>query len=102
MWSSEMGAQLIKVSSVGNVRLRNQEGWFTLATSPFPSLEEYVERCESDEVALRRFLIPTREARYAVADLDAMGINHTRVYPDILGCAMAARMRMALQSYRLD
>jgi hypothetical protein len=91
-----MGVELLAVPTVGNVRLRNQFGRFTLARTPFPNLEEYVTHCSYGGVALKKFLIPGTEGRHAIADLDAMGINHARIFPELLGCAMAAEMEVAL------
>jgi hypothetical protein len=37
---------------------------------------------------------PITEAKAAMADLAAMGLTHTRLFPDITGSALAAKMRL--------
>ena len=96
IWSAESGVEIINVPSIGNIRHRNQAGKFTLSKTPFNCLEDYVEYCEEDDVALRRFLIPLNEQRKVLADLDVMGINHSRVYPELIGSALAAKIRIML------
>jgi hypothetical protein len=95
VWSSDAGVTLVTVPSVGNIRLRNQSGRFTLSRTPFPALEEFTEHCNA-RGAIQRFLIPVVDAEAAIADLDAMGITHALVYPDALGRALAAVMRVRL------
>lgn len=96
VWSSDSGVELLNVPSMGNIRLRNQFGKFTLSKNPFNCLEDYVANCDSDAIALIKFFIPIEECEYALADLDAMGINHAKVFPDISGCATAAKCRLLL------
>jgi hypothetical protein len=96
IWGKEYGVEIIRVPHKGNTRIRNQVGSFTLSRTPFPSLEEYVENAEGNEIALVRILIPASEARVALADLSSMGINSSKVYPELVGCTMAAKMRIIL------
>lgn len=102
LWSNEIGVEIIEVPHIGNIRLRNQYGKFTLSKTPFSYLEEYVEFCEKEnhwdnDAALKKFLIPVSDCEMALADLDAMGINHLRVYPELTGCALSAKTRMFLK-----
>ena len=97
IWSSDSGVKVVDVPPIENIRIRNQGGKFTLSNTPFSCLEEYVEHFDENTVALKRFLIPVTEFNRALADLDAMGINHSRVYPELIGCALAAKLRVMLE-----
>jgi len=97
IWSIQYGVELVDVPSFGNQRIRNQAGKFTLARTPFATLEEYVAAHEEDGTALVRFLLPAQEATKALADLDAMGIHHGVVYPEIEGSAQMALFRTVMQ-----
>ena len=88
--------QIISIPPIGNMRLRNQSGRFTLMNTPFSSLEEYIRALQADDIILYKFLIPCSSSRDAIADLDAMGINHSRLYPELIGCALAAKLRVFL------
>jgi hypothetical protein len=90
IWSAQYGVEIVNVSLSGNLRLRNQSGRFTLARTPFASLEEYVSAHGDTGDPLRRFLLPGNEWSKALADLDAMGINHAHVYPEVEGAAQMA------------
>lgn len=96
VWSEDSGVRVFSISSVGNLRLRNQYGKFTLLNSPFDCLEDYVLHCPEPAVVLHKFIIPCSSSREAIADLDAMGINHSRMYPEIVGAALSARLRVIL------
>ena len=47
-------------------------------------------------VALTKVVLPATEAVPALPDLDSMGINSYRVYPDLDGLAEMATMRLLL------
>lgn len=96
IWTKEMGVEIVKVTGAGNIRVRNQAGRFTYALTPFRTLEDFVSHCDWEGPALIKYCIPMEEARAALADLDAMGINHARVYPGLEGCARAAGMRVLM------
>ncbi|AYG64335.1 FRG domain-containing protein [Rhizobium jaguaris] len=93
VWSSEAGVEIIHVPSYGNERLRNQLGWFTLLKAPYDSLEEYVSHFDEAPAALRRFSIPATDVRRALADLELMGMNFSRIYPGVDGSARTAVLR---------
>jgi hypothetical protein len=95
IWDVEHGCEILDVPSFGNERIRNQHGKFTYLRSPMDSLEEYVANFEG-EGALVRYRIPTRDVIAAMADLDSMGLSHSRVYPGISGNAKAAEVRVIL------
>ena len=101
-WSSEMGVEIVSVKSPENSRLRNQEGHFTLSRSPFPDLEAYVGFVEINRgpintpSSLVQFTIPATEAEAALAELDVMGVTPARLYPDIAGCVVSAKLRSRL------
>lgn len=92
----EGGVQIVNPEGDGNERLRSQLGRFTLSQGPQRFLEEYVESLSADGEPLRRVLMPSDEALKALADLDAMGINHANLFPGVEGCVKASRLRLAL------
>ena len=93
VWASGSGVEILHVPSYGNERVRNQLGWFTLLSAPYDTLEEYVKHFDDAGKALRQFHIPSSEARRALADLDLMGVNYSRIYPGLEGCARTAQLR---------
>lgn len=98
IWTSELGVQIIPMEAKSNTRLRNQEGRFTFSRTPFRSLEEYARHCSGLKTpALLRFLIPASERRLALADLEAMGITPAKMFPDLQGYAVAAKLRQTLK-----
>ncbi|HSF23669.1 MAG TPA: FRG domain-containing protein [Blastocatellia bacterium] len=94
IWSSHYGVEIIEVPSFGNKRIRNQSGKFTLSRTPFPDLESYVAAHGDEGKPLRKFLLPAPDYSKALADLDAMGIHHGTVYPEIEGAAQMALFRI--------
>jgi hypothetical protein len=95
VWTRNQGVEIVSAPALENVRLKNQSGKFTLSHTPFSSLEEYVTECGSG-VALTKVVLPASEAVPALPDLDSMGINSYRVYPDLDGLAQLATMRLLL------
>lgn len=95
VWDGSLGVEVVSPPTVANQRLRNQGGRFTLCRAPFASLEDYAARFSSG-VALTRCLIPSEQARVALADLDAMGITSHGLFPDLDGLAGLALMRACL------
>lgn len=95
VWSRELGVEIVTTPALDNVRLRNQGGKFTLSRTPFATLEEYVERSAAGP-ALTKIVLPAREAVRALPDLDAMGINNYRLFPDLTGLAEMTTMRLFL------
>jgi len=96
IWNSEAGVALIELPGGGNERLREQLGCFTLNRTPYRTLEEYVGASPEEPLALLKAVIPTEEASIALADLDAMGINHVTTFPEVVGCALAAQLRVLI------
>lgn len=96
IWNADTGVQIVSTSAAENARLRNQRGRFTWNRTPFSTLEEYVNAAAPASVALLRADLPIAEAGTALADLDAMGINHASTYPELIGCALAAQTRVLL------
>lgn len=96
IWNEDSGVTIVNVPSIGNIRLRNQYGKFTLLKTPFNCLEDYVIHFDEDSKPLIKFLIHHSAAKDAIADLDAMGINHTRIYPELIGSALSAKVRVLL------
>jgi len=103
IWSGDVGVEILSPPSVSsafpgldNPRMRNQAGKFTLVKSAVVSLEDYVTQFTGPEVALTKLTIPASEARRALADLDAMGIKATYLFPDLSGAASSAVTRVTL------
>lgn len=98
IWNEDSGVQIVNVPSIGNIRLRNQYGKFTLLKTPFNCLENYVVHFDENSKPLLKFLIHSSAAKDAIADLDAMGINNTRIYPELVGSALSAKVRVMLNT----
>lgn len=101
IWSSEFGCELVDVPSFGNERIKNQHGRFTYLRSPSDSLEEYVSQFSDSGMALRKYIVPVREAANAMSDLDSMGLSHSRIYPGLMGNAKAAEVRVIFNMYKV-
>jgi hypothetical protein len=95
IWSGDLGVELVNLPTFGNERMRVQHGHFSLMRSPLDTLEDHVAHFPGQEHALRQYLIPSSEAMRALADLDAMGISHSRIFHGLDGCARAAKLRLA-------
>jgi hypothetical protein len=95
VWSGERGVEIVTPPALENIRLRAQGGKFTLSRTPFASLQEYVEQSATG-LALTKVVLPAREAVRALPDLDAMGINNYRLFPDLTGLAEMTTMRLLL------
>lgn len=96
VWAQPQSVQIVSAPALENVRLRNQNGKFTLSHTPYASLEEYATECGSG-LALTKVLLPAAEAVIALPDLDSMGINSYYVYPGLVGLAEMTKMRLKLQ-----
>ena len=96
VWNAESGVALVELAGGGNDRLRQQMGCFTLNRTPYRTLEEYVRTGPEGPPALIKAIVPTSEAITALADLDAMSINHFTTFPEIAGCALAAQLRVLI------
>ena len=101
IWNSEYGVEIIELPPVGNSRIRVQQGKFTLQRTPEQTLDDYVER-HDEKSALMKVIIPAKEARKVVADLDSMGINHDSVYDDLEGIARASYFRILYNNFPKD
>lgn len=93
------GIEVVQLASVGNVRLRSQGGSFTRLTTEDIGLEQVAERLETTAGPLLRLIVlPPDEARAALADLDVMGVNHARLFPDLGGAAASALTRTMIDA----
>jgi hypothetical protein len=91
------GVTLMRVLPDGNVRLRNQDGLFTLLESASTTLEDHIASLPpEDPWPLHRFEIPSSEAVLALSELDIMGAHAARLFPDLQGCCQSAKMSVLL------
>jgi hypothetical protein len=91
------GAALVRVQPMGNFRLRNQDGRFTLLESAATCLEEHIDMLRAEGPwPMYRFEIPATEAPQALAELDVMGANAARLFPDLQGCCLTAKLNILL------
>ena len=95
-WTESAGCPIVKVPAVWNPRIKNQFGKFTFLKNPANSLEEYVSQFDQGEVILTKYTVPASDFRLAMAELDAMGLSHARIYPGLEGFARAAEVRVTL------
>jgi hypothetical protein len=93
IWDDEYGVRVVEVSGAGNIRIRNQEGKFTLSRTRHLCLEDYVVSNKGKGYPLWKFSLPASEATTALADLDATGIHPARIFPEIEGSAQLAFFR---------
>ena len=104
IWSEENGCAIVTVPSYGNVRIASQFGKFTQLKSPVNNIEQHVSQFidnstdtgEANLWIIRKYYIPASESKKAIGDLDAMGLNYSRIYPGLVGNAMAAEVRVGL------
>jgi hypothetical protein len=96
IWDRESGVEVVQAGVHGNVRLRTQGGRFTRSWSPFATLEEFVRQVDPRETALTQLSLPVRDAARGLAELEMMGVDAARMFPDLGGAAQAATMRVRL------
>jgi len=96
IWSEDNGAYILDPSRHGNERLRSQGGVFTHLVGAFDSLEEYVLSFDSPDV-LRKLVLSTKEIEYALSELKAMQIKHSKLFPGPEGYAMEAKTRVGIE-----
>jgi hypothetical protein len=95
LWKDE-NVEIIWAPSHYNARARNQFGCFTLSRGPHACLEDLVADGPGDDVALIRVYLPAADTHPALADLDLMGINALRLFPDLGGVATACATQLRL------
>lgn len=96
------GVTLVKVQADGNLRLRNQDGRFTLLESSATSLEDHIAAMQPENPwPLYKFEVPADDAAQALSELDIMGANAARLYPDLQGCCLSAKLNVLLRHTRL-
>jgi hypothetical protein len=110
IWSGNFGVEVIEVPPTSNYRMRNQTAKFTHMTAAlYSSLEELVRQYHESNLdinwdierpVLFKYVVPANEIRFALADLDLMGINYSRIFQDREGYALAAKMRIALKQVK--
>jgi len=100
IFNQELGLEIINIKQVGNHRLRNQDGLFTYLKASDRDLEQFIKKLtyKRDTPVLRKILIRKSEMAIALNDLDAMGINNLRIYPDLSGIALNAKLKYYLKN----
>lgn len=87
---------LDSLSSDENIRLRNQDGVFTMLNTPDDSLEEFVSKAlkNKENKVLYKIVIPKSERKLAMSELELMQINHSKIYGDLTGIARFIRFKL--------
>jgi hypothetical protein len=77
-------------------RQRAQRGLFTQLThDEYFDMEDYLSSLEfGDDLPLRKYLIPGREAAKAITDLRMMNITFSTLFPDLEGAALQANFEV--------
>jgi len=102
IFNQELGLEIVTIKQVGNQRLRNQDGVFTYLKSTDRDLEQFIRKIDikNESPILRKILIHKSELEVAINDLDAMGINNLKIYPDLMGIAMNAKLMHYIKTTR--
>jgi hypothetical protein len=100
IWKDKEGAEIVTTGRPGNERMIRQRAALTYLHAPATALDEYAAAYPEDGDVLVRFSLPKAEARVALADLSAMGITSSRLFPDLEGAARAALLRYAIKGTR--
>jgi hypothetical protein len=95
IWDKDNGAYILSPDKHGNDRMRSQGGRFTHLVGVFDCLEEYVMDIGRPDV-LQRILIPTFDIEKAMGDLNAMQINHSRLFLGYDGYAKEAKAKVGI------
>jgi len=100
IFNQELGLEIVNIKQVGNHRLRNQDGLFTYLKSADKELEQFIKKLSivREKPILRKILIHKSEMKTAINDLDAMGISNLRIYPDLGGVAMNAKLKYFIKT----
>ncbi len=98
VWLRAQDVAVIPANHGIDVRMRNQNGWFTFMREGHTSLDGLARAAGTGDTSLIRMLIPCEECVGALADLDAMGINHAALFPGFEGFAKTAELRALLAS----
>jgi hypothetical protein len=75
--------------------MRSQGGRFTHLVGVFDCLEDYVLDIEHPD-ALKKILVSTADIEKAMGDLNAMQINHARLFPGFDGFAKEAKAKVGI------
>jgi hypothetical protein len=95
IWTQDSGAYILDPEKHGNERMKSQGGRFTHIVGAFDCLEDYVLEMERPD-ALRKILVPTADIEKAMGDLDAMQVNHARLFPGPDGFAKEAKAKVGI------
>lgn len=99
-WNAGYGVSIETARIDENDRQKYQYGVFTLNKSPEKSIEDYLSICaknHSVDGSLYKIIIPVKEKKVILGDLDMMGINHFNIYRGMEGCAKSAVLRAFLK-----
>lgn len=97
--ADKLKLQVLKLPFLDNKRLRSQFGRFTLLEACQHSIEGHLASIGLTEGPLRRVLIPSSEAAYALGDLDVAGLNYANLFPDIEGAVRSAKLAKSLSEF---
>lgn len=102
-WNKSVGVDILEVTRTANSRLRNQQGFFTVLSTPSNSLEQHVETIEKSrrqkKNPLIKMTIPASQRDEALSMLGYMGISARTIYADLTGIAGFAKYR-AIESLK--
>lgn len=96
IWNAGYGVSIETAKVEENDRQRYQHGIFTLNRSSSKTIEDYVEACAREysvEGALYKAILPIKEKKIVLNDLEMMGITPFNLFRGMEGCAKAAVLR---------
>lgn len=96
IWKAGYGITIETAKVEENDRQRYQYGLFTLNKSPSKTIEDYIEACAKEysvDGALYKIILPIKEQKIVLSDLEMMGINSFNLFRGMEGCAKAAVLR---------
>lgn len=97
-WRDPQAVEISTSGRAGNERMIRQRAALTYLHTESTALDDHVR--DHAQPALIRFSLPKSDAHVALADLSAMGVTSTRLFPDREGAARAAHIRYAIRSGR--
>lgn len=96
VWNADYGVTVENVKVDENARQRYQYGVFTLNKSSSKTIEDYIESCAKEhsvDGALYKIILPAKDKKIVLSDLEMMGINPFTINRGLEGCARTAVLR---------